>query len=80
MSGDKIALINSWLKWRPRGLVIMPARSYNGGYSHPNVIRYEGDNHYEAGKSFTYDLNKEPNKSLIVALKKAFNRSSGSDV
>lgn len=77
---DWPAYIDSWLKWRPRGLVIMPARSYNGGYSHPNVIRYEVDYSYEAGRSFTCDLNKEPNKSLIAALKKAFDRPSGSDV
>lgn len=33
-----------WLRWRPRGLGIMPARAYNEGYEHPNVIRYDGTN------------------------------------
>jgi len=32
--------IESWLKYRQRGLVIMPAHDYNKGFSHPNVIRY----------------------------------------
>ena len=34
--------ITRWLKWRPRGLVIMPAHRYNEDFSHPNVIRYDG--------------------------------------
>lgn len=31
-----------WLEWRPRGLVIMPTGSMNIGYSHPQVIKYDG--------------------------------------
>lgn len=33
-----------WLKWRPRGLVIMPAQEWNKDYKHKNVIRYDGSN------------------------------------
>lgn len=33
-----------WLTWRPRGLVIMPAQPWNEGFSHPNVLRYDGSN------------------------------------
>jgi FMN phosphatase YigB (HAD superfamily) len=33
-----------WLKWRPRGLVIMPANEGNKNYSHPQVIRYDSTN------------------------------------
>ncbi len=33
--------ILGWLKYRPRGLVIMPAHDYNKDFTHPNVIRYE---------------------------------------
>lgn len=33
-----------WLAWRPRGLVIMPAHPHNTGFSHPQVIRYDGKN------------------------------------
>ena len=36
--------IKQWLDYRPRGLVIMPAQKWNEGYSHPNVIRYDGRN------------------------------------
>jgi hypothetical protein len=31
-----------WLKWRPRGLVIMPASTSNEKFKHPQVIRYDG--------------------------------------
>lgn len=36
--------VKDWLKHRPRGLVIMPAHSYNEGFTHPNVIRHDGTN------------------------------------
>ena len=40
---DYPSYILDWLKWRPRGLVIMPAHNYNEYFHHPNVIRYTGD-------------------------------------
>jgi 5'-nucleotidase len=36
--------MEAWLQWRPRGLGIMPAREYNAGFKHPNVVRYDGEN------------------------------------
>lgn len=36
--------IERWLEHRPRGLVIMPAHDYNAGFTHPNVVRYDGKN------------------------------------
>jgi 5'-nucleotidase len=36
--------IKSWLEHRPRGLVIMPAHDHNAGFTHPNVVRYDGTN------------------------------------
>lgn len=36
--------IEPWLKFRKRGLVIMPAHKYNEGFKHPNVVRYTGFN------------------------------------
>jgi hypothetical protein len=36
--------IESWLKWRPRSKVIMPAHEYNKDFKHPNVLRYDGSN------------------------------------
>ena len=32
--------IERWLTWRQRGLVIMPSREWNLGFSHPQVKRY----------------------------------------
>lgn len=36
--------IERWLKWRKRGLVIMPASIENKDFKHPQVIRYDGSN------------------------------------
>ena len=36
--------ISDWLKWRPRGLVIMPANDRNKDFKHQNVVRYDGSN------------------------------------
>lgn len=35
--------IEAWLKWRPRGLVIMPGNESNKDFTHPQVIRYARD-------------------------------------
>ena len=32
-----------WLRWRRRGLVILPDQPWNRGFSHPQVYRYAGD-------------------------------------
>jgi len=36
--------IEEWLKWRPRGLVIMPAGPHNRVFTHSQVVRYDGNN------------------------------------
>lgn len=36
-----------WLKYRPRGLAIVPAHYYNKDINHPNLIRYDGNNLHE---------------------------------
>lgn len=41
----------AWLKWRPRGLGIMPKTAYNKGFSHPNVIMYDGENLTQIAKA-----------------------------
>ena len=51
-----------WLKWRPRGLVIMPASSSNEKFKHSQVIRYDGSE-----KSF---------EEVGVAMKKVFLRKT----
>ena len=55
--------IESWLKYRPRGLVIMPAHSKNVDFTHPNVVRYDGHNARE----------------VFMALEHAFNREEGEE-
>jgi 5'-nucleotidase len=40
--------VTAWLKWRKRGLVIMPASPHNIGFTHPQVIRYDGENYKQA--------------------------------
>jgi len=39
--------ITNWLKWRPRGLVIMPVNKFNADFTHNQVIRYDGKNYAE---------------------------------
>lgn len=51
--------IKSWLKHRPRGLVIMPAHLYNEDYKHPNVIRYDGTNIEEVKKRLESQFNRK---------------------
>jgi 5'-nucleotidase len=35
--------VTGWLKWRPRGLVIMLSHPWNQGFTHPNVVRLDRD-------------------------------------
>jgi 5'(3')-deoxyribonucleotidase len=41
---DWPSYVTRWLRWRPRGLVIMPAHEWNVSFEHPQVIRYDGTN------------------------------------
>lgn len=50
--------VGRWLEHRPRGLVIMPAHDYNSGFSHPNVIRYDGKNQDQVQERL-HDLRRE---------------------
>ena len=34
--------VERWLRWRPRGKVIMVAHPWNEDFKHPNAIRYRG--------------------------------------
>lgn len=56
--------VESWLKWRKNGLAILPAQSYNKGFSHPNAIRISNDG----------EMDMERAKA---ALDIAFNRKMG---
>lgn len=39
--------VEGWLKYRPRGLVIMPTHDYNKDFKHPQVLHYGGAEDYE---------------------------------
>lgn len=51
--------ITSWLKHRPRGLVIMPAHDFNKNFKHPNVVRYDGTNLDEVRKRLLEQYNRK---------------------
>lgn len=40
---DWVPYATEWLKYRPRGLVIMPEQRWNQGFTHPQVIRYKNN-------------------------------------
>lgn len=56
--------IERWLKWRENGLVIMPANQGNKTYSHPNVIRYDGNNLEEVRKALSIAKERMPKEKL----------------
>jgi len=62
---DYPGYIKEWLKWRPRGLVIMPKRPgpAQEKFKHPNVIKYDG-------------YNPESREKVQQALFKVFKRKS----
>jgi 5'(3')-deoxyribonucleotidase len=52
--------IEDWLEWRPNGTVIMPARSYNLSFNHPQVFRYtQGMNDAEMIKALQAQRNRK---------------------
>lgn len=56
--------ILAWLKHRPRGVVIMPDRTYNRHFEHPQVIRYR----------YVDYINSPNDNEVRNALKSAFER------
>jgi hypothetical protein len=56
--------IKSWLRHRPRGLVIMPTNSGNCGFQHPNVLHYDGTNLPVIERAMTIVLNRKSGEEL----------------
>lgn len=55
-----------WLEYRPRGLVIMPDKTYNRDFTHPNVVRWIH------GKGYTPDriaASKEEVEARLTAIR-----------
>lgn len=53
---DYPGFIKDWLKFRPRGLVIMPASNLNKNFKHKQVIRYTGKNLKEVKRAMKLAL------------------------
>lgn len=62
---DFIPYVQQWLKHRPRGLVIMPAHCYNEGFTHPNVIRYDGSNGNQVWDALLKAKNRTASTEMI---------------
>ena len=64
--------VESWLEWRKRGLVIMPANHLNKNFHHKQVIRYNkscnGDegNYYEVANAMAQHLGRKPYYTKIT--------------
>jgi FMN phosphatase YigB (HAD superfamily) len=56
---DYPEFMDGWLKYRPRGLGIMPVHNHNEGYSNPNVIKYDGNNDEEIMKALQYSATRK---------------------
>lgn len=65
---DYIDYVEGWLKWRCRGLVIMPAHPWNEGYTHENVIRYDGSNKQEVYDALLAAFSREAKQHWRDAL------------
>jgi 5'(3')-deoxyribonucleotidase len=58
--------IQRWTQHRPRGLVIMPANSWNKDFSHPNTIRYDGTNIRLITEAMKATKIRNPNQHLVL--------------
>ena len=56
----------SWLTERKKGLVVMPAHWYNEGYSHDQVIKYDGSNREEIGRAMEMRLAEPQELSRLL--------------
>jgi 5'(3')-deoxyribonucleotidase len=63
---DYPAYLERWLQHRPRGLGIMPAAPGNAGFSHPNVLRWTGENFDEVRAALAHALSRAPGEDLAL--------------
>jgi len=65
--------VEAWLKARPRGLVVMPDRPWNQGFSHSNVVRaYVNSTPGDEQEGLLANL-----EEVYIALKSAYDRVEG---
>jgi len=62
---DYPAYIERWLKWRPRGLVVMPDTVHNRHFDHPNVVRATGENFDIVEAAMTLAAKRPPGERRI---------------
>lgn len=63
---DYPGYVEPWLQHRPRGLVIMPAHSYNERFQHPNLVRYDGTNLEQVREAMAIAKFRKPNEPLRI--------------
>lgn len=56
----------SWLRHRPRGLVIMPVNEFNKDFYHPQVVRYDGTNLDEVKAALAICLKRQKGEPLLL--------------
>jgi 5'-nucleotidase len=60
--------MTEWLRHRPRGLGIMPVTPYNGAYSQPNVVKYDGTNVDAVVAAMQIAYDREEKEPLVLAM------------
>lgn len=55
-----------WLEHRPRGLGIMPVTPHNRGFTHPNVVKWDGSNVDEVTRAVLAAKNRKPGEDLVL--------------
>jgi len=56
--------IEAWLRYRPRGLVVMPVNGSKQDFRHPNVLPYDGRNLAEVERALEVVLERRPGEEL----------------
>jgi 5'-nucleotidase len=56
--------VQSWLRYRTRGLVIMPVNGANRDFTHPNIIPFDGTNFDRVVRAMTIAYEREPGEEL----------------
>jgi 5'-nucleotidase len=56
----------SWLRHRPRGLVIMPETSWNKDFNHAQVLKYSGKNLDEVRQALLICLQRKKGEPLLL--------------
>jgi len=55
-----------WLAHRPRGLGIMPVTRHNAGFTHPNVVKWDGTNLETVTRAITTAKRRKPGEDLVL--------------